>query len=579
MMKRVTWFGVGCSLALGLAALVVMMLLRSSRGADDAFFATVDVRPLNQMAVSYQGRLKSYESFATEYVSMISGGKRPNGLPPGAMLMDLMIRPEVYVQVDVIYIKKKPMRAELAAALARTSDPLDLPAIDEARRKTIIDSGLVSLTLLADSRAREVLERWSRDMIRTTKAVDQINVARQLMQPEVIADALRFIPPAGSDLGKPWLNAADLFSAPPGSPEATANADAVAALDPATVALLRSSWGSFFHAWRSQDAAQVNEALRAMTNPLAGMSPALYPSKAKLAWESAYFTLKHLTWVWLCYLLAVIFLLMSTVYRWDTARAIGLGAFSTSFTLHTCAVGLRWWVSGRWPNTNMFEAVTTAVWMGALVGIVLEIAARKSALRGLFALGGASAGMVAMMSAHFLPELDGSIRNIMPVLHDLWLYIHTNVIIASYALIFMASVTALMYLIRRISGGKADYARAGGASMLIDGRTRNAKATSMGEVLDGATLVLIELAFVMLWAGIVMGAIWADHSWGRPWGWDPKEVFALNTFLVFLVLLHVRLKVRDKGLWTAVLALAGCGVMLFNWIVINFVIAGLHSYA
>ena len=76
-----------------------------------------------------------------------------------------------------------------------------------------------------------------------------------------------------------------------------------------------------------------------------------------------------------------------------------------------------------------------------------------------------------------------------------------------------------------------------------------------------------------------MGAIWADHSWGRPWGWDPKEVFALNTFIIFALLIHTRLMVKDKGFWTAVLALIGCGVMLFNWIVINFTISGLHSYA
>ena len=92
-------------------------------------------------------------------------------------------------------------------------------------------------------------------------------------------------------------------------------------------------------------------------------------------------------------------------------------------------------------------------------------------------------------------------------------------------------------------------------------------------------MLLMELSFVLLWAGIVMGAIWADHSWGRPWGWDPKEVFALETFIVFAVLVHVRLKVHDKGLWTAWLAVLGAAVMLFNWIVINFVISGLHSYA
>jgi ABC-type transport system involved in cytochrome c biogenesis permease subunit len=119
------------------------------------------------------------------------------------------------------------------------------------------------------------------------------------------------------------------------------------------------------------------------------------------------------------------------------------------------------------------------------------------------------------------------------------------------------------------------HARVGGAGAVAG----LAERSSMGEVLDGVTMLLTEVSFVMLWAGIVMGAIWADHSWGRPWGWDPKEVFALNTFVIFALLIHVRWKVQDKGLWTAILAVAGAAVMLFNWIVINFVISGLHSYA
>ncbi len=172
----------------------------------------------------------------------------------------------------------------------------------------------------------------------------------------------------------------------------------------------------------------------------------------------------------------------------------------------------------------------------------------------------------------------------MPVLHDVWLYIHTNVIIASYCLIAMGTVSALLYLGYRLLGGSKLVAKAGGAGTLILGGAggsflQEENRATAGQVLDAATMVLLELSFVLLWAGIVMGAIWADHSWGRPWGWDPKEVFALNTFIIFLLLVHVRLKVRDKGLWTAVLAVVGCGVMLFNWIVVNFVITGLHSYA
>ena len=102
---------------------------------------------------------------------------------------------------------------------------------------------------------------------------------------------------------------------------------------------------------------------------------------------------------------------------------------------------------------------------------------------------------------------------------------------------------------------------------------------SVGQVLDGATMVPMELAFIMLWVGLVMGAIWADHSWGRPWGGDPKEVFALNTFIILAMLLHTRMKLTDIGPGgRRSQALTGFGVMMFNWIVINVRDAcGLHS--
>ncbi len=76
-----------------------------------------------------------------------------------------------------------------------------------------------------------------------------------------------------------------------------------------------------------------------------------------------------------------------------------------------------------------------------------------------------------------------------------------------------------------------------------------------------------------------MCVIRADHSRGRPWGWDTKEFFVLNTFFIIIALIHVRMKVRDKGFWTAVLAVLGFEVMMFNWIVIYFILTGLNSFA
>jgi cytochrome c-type biogenesis protein CcsB len=271
---------------------------------------------------------------------------------------------------------------------------------------------------------------------------------------------------------------------------------------------------------------------------------------------------------------ATVLLLLALVYRWPWAAKAGMAVFVLAFAIQTFAVMLRWYISGRWPNSNMFEAVTTAAWMGTALAAVAEVLLRRTAMRGVVALGASVTSMVALMAAYLLPvQLNPNISNMMPVLHDVWLYIHTNVIIFSYALIFMAAVSSAAYLAWRLVGNGPAYARVGGAGQAF------APAASLGETLDGVTMLLTEVSFVMLWAGIVMGAIWADHSWGRPWGWDPKEVFALNTFIVFALLIHVRWKVRDKGMWTAVLAVAGAAVMLFNWIVINFVISGLHSYA
>ena len=322
------------------------------------------------------------------------------------------------------------------------------------------------------------------------------------------------------------------------------------------------------------------------------MNPSIYPSAERLQWESFYFQWGHLTWVWIIYLFSIALLLMWMVYRWRGALWMGFMLFGLGFIGQTAAVMLRWYVADRWPNTNMFEAVTTSAWYASVFALILELIVRRTRMRGLFLLGAAMCSTVALMSAYLDPvHLNPAIGNKMPVLHDLWLHIHTNVIIFSYVLIFLAAMTAGLFLIRRLFQsvtGKvdagSDFARAGGAGFLMTRRPDGTRAiaapsTTFGQVLDGATMVLVELSFILLWSGLVMGAIWADHSWGRPWGWDPKEVFALNTFLIYAILIHVRVKSPDKGFWTALLAVIGCGVMLFNWIIINFTISGLHSYA
>lgn len=593
--KRGMYIGIGVGIAMVLTALSIGMLSKRTR-PEAGLAAHVDMSVFDGVAVHTPGRFKSFESFAHERMGMISGRESIDDQPRGFTYLDMLFREERYFRMPVIQVKNKPMRAQLAHLLAGGQ------GFTDEDRAVLIEDGLVAPAVFQDRAAQEQLTAWSRDIIKTAKHAERIFGALNMAHATALDGALRIIPVPGGDARTPWVSMGAFMKATsPGQPPSE-----FTAMDPALRTGLREAIGALTVAWSavpggSEDPAAgavVTARLGDLASLLRQVNPGVYPSESKLAFESRYFRYASLTWVWVIYLFAVMFLLMAVVYRWEGARNIGMGLFSSAAVLHTVALAWRWYASGRWPNSNMFEAVTTSVWFGVVVAFALEVIGRRSALRNFFALGGSAAAMAAMMAATYSDKLDPNISNMMPVLHDLWLYIHTNVIIASYALIAMASVTALLYLLNRLRGAPADYARVGGTGMLLESDDPSVVAglgpaevaprgvgaaavqrRSLGEVLDGATLVLMELSIVMLWAGIGMGAIWADHSWGRPWGWDPKEVFALNTLIVFIALVHVRLKVRDKGLWTALLAVVGCGVMLFNWIVINFVISGLHSYA
>lgn len=642
--------------------------------SDPATFAqTVNLEHLGRLAVHAEGRVNSFGSYARNHMGFISGPRSVLNQSPVFTYLDLMLRPQAYADVPLIYVKNKPMRDQIATALRRSLEQHGPSALSgapsdgmsqfnanslqlaeaklDADLAEFMNAGLISRTKLLDPLVQQTLSAMKQDLVRTARFVNDIETGLGASRPGALRENLRLIPPPAGGFEDRWLTFEDLADSLSRADHPLASVNLELKRD------LLAQWKRLQTAWQAFDAVTVNDASAQLASLLPQVNPELYPGEGSrtgwpwsvesldAAWissvgfgglclllmlvgiiagrgtlaalgalgtaaavifhgstlylgtlnplplETWYFAAYNMTWVWILYALTLVPLLLTVVFRWEPARWIGLLMFLGAFGFHTAALFIRWYVSDRWPNSNMFEAVTTAAWFGGCAAILLELCVRRLPMRGFFALGSAAASMVALMCAYYMPtSLDPNIRNMMPVLHDLWLYIHTNVIIFSYCLIFMAAVSALLYLLYRFVGSfggfgsENDYARVGGAGSLIevtpDGQTYIAKVRSnLGQVLDGTTMILMEFSFVLLWAGLVMGAIWADHSWGRPWGWDPKEVFALNTFLVFAVLIHVRLKIRDKGFWTAVIALIGAGVMLFNWIAINFVVTGLHSYA
>ncbi len=535
---------------------------------DLSFESQVDITPFNEVAVWDGGRIKSWESFSRSMMQFVSGSRKIDGQSPAFTYLDMALRSGAYENRDIIFVKKKPMRAAIIRALVDGDRPDS--ATDE-RLEAFMQSGLIAKEFILNRSVVELLASMQGDVMRFAKPIEAIQTAVGVGQPEVLRRSMMMVPPTGPDaLNQPWTGLDELSGMAPGDE-------------------ISSAWLDLQSAWVAEDAPGVNTALVTLANLLQLRNPEIYPSAERLQWESFYFQWSHLTWVWIIYLFSIALLLMWLVYKWRGAFWLGMTIFGLGFIGQTVAVLLRWYVADRFPNTNMFEAVTTSAWFAAIFALIMEFFVRRTRMSGIFALASAICSMVAMMATRLYPlELSAGISNKMPVLHDIWLYIHTNVIIFSYALIFLAAVSALLYMLWRLvsrNGKGVDaWARAGGAGFLIVPRAGGqpglvSTRTGFGHVLDGTTMILVELSFILLWAGLVMGAIWADHSWGRPWGWDPKEVFALNTFIIYALLIHVRMKVKDKGMWTAVLAIIGCAVMLFNWIIINFTISGLHSYA
>lgn len=165
-----------------------------------------------------------------------------------------------------------------------------------------------------------------------------------------------------------------------------------------------------------------------------------------------------------------------------------------------------------------------------------------------FKKGGAYLLLLASLGLGYVVLSPSQAKPLMPVLQSYWLHIHVVTCFLSYAFFTLAAVAALVFLLERKE-----------------------------ESIFKTVLIFIRVGFLLLTLGIASGSIWAHYAWGRYWGWDPKEVWALITWLYYLLFFHLRL-VGAKKKTQAYLAIIGLFVILFTFLGVNFLLSGLHSY-
>ena len=228
-----------------------------------------------------------------------------------------------------------------------------------------------------------------------------------------------------------------------------------------------------------------------------------------------------------------------------------------AFIFHTLGLGLRWYVSGRAPWSNGYESMIYIAWTTTLAGLIFM---RKS-------LGGLAATMVlaaTVLLVATLSYLDPEITPLVPVLRSYWLTIHVSLVAGSYGFLMLGAVTGLINLIMMI---------------FLSQSNRDRIVRIIREMSFISEMTLIG-GLIMISVGTYLGGVWANESWGRYWGWDAKETWALVTILIYAFILHMRIIPKMNGLFVFNFAtLFGWASVIMTYFGVNYYLSGLHSYA
>lgn len=240
--------------------------------------------------------------------------------------------------------------------------------------------------------------------------------------------------------------------------------------------------------------------------------------------------------------------------------AVALGVWGVAE--HLLGITLRVGILGRAPVSNTYESL---LWMG-LFGILVGLIAQAFNRKAYYLFAGVCAALVSVLFAGLVPIPDQT--NALPAVlrSNFWLIMHVLIIVASYGVLLVASVLGHVYLVRYVLMAKP-------------GEQENPESPARAHPLTVQMYRSIQIGLILLIIGTILGGVWAADSWGRFWGWDPKETWTLISIVIYFIFIHARYVgwIRDFGM--AASSIVGFGAIVWTFYGVNYVMAtGLHSY-
>ena len=483
---------------------------------------------LGEIPVQNGGRIKPFETFAEESLLSVTGKRQLQGMEATAVVWQWVSDPEAWFTKSFLTLRHKALKEELGLMVigGKVSPEIVLShqPFQAEVEKAIEKREKKEPMTLAEKKRIELY-----DQARLFRAVAQGVIPGLIPDPEDPRQAWFPIDALVSLQGRAALEKyyASNFLAD----THTALAHLVGAI---------------------HDGGDVSGPAREFSLALKSLSASreIVIDSTKIKVELFYNHLRPFHWAWILYLLSgLLFFLLR-----DRLSKVSFGIFLTAFLLHTLGFVLRSWVAGRPPVSNMYESVIWVGWGVVLFSIPLALIYRSKILTAAAAW---VAFLTLLVGESFPAVLDPSLSPLVPVLRsNYWLTIHVLTITLSYGAFALAWGLAHVNLFQFVFHPRQ-------------------KHHAQDEFLYRA----LQIGVVLLAAGTILGGVWANESWGRFWGWDPKETWALIALLGYLTVLHCRSVGWIGPFGTAVGSVLSFLGILMAWYGVNFVLAaGLHSY-
>ncbi len=491
----------------------------------------LDFKQFGLLAIQDGGRRKPVDTFARETLIRITGrssytDKAGREWQPNDFLLSAMLETHDWKAEPMVLVSLGALKGRLGLSKTqRRFSFAELVGLSELQR--------IANEAHAKKRAEKQLDRVEQEALSVS---DRLALLARVMEGSVF-----LIVPAPKNETDPWAE-----------PPEWSKHYSQAQFDSSQNELKNTAT-----AYVDADGFKFSRAANQLRENLRALSPSVYPQDRQLRLEYFYNHFEAFYRAILLYGIALVILLVAHLRsRRGILLKIGVALAIVALLFHASGIVMRCLIAGRPPVTNMYESIIWVSFAVSFFGMIFFARYRTP----VYLLAALPVTLVALLLVFQMPiAMPASIDPLVPVLRDnFWLTIHVLTITLSYAAFALAM---------------------GFGHILLYRYARNPAAARADQPMHFWLYRVLQLGVILLAAGTILGGVWANYSWGRFWGWDPKETWALIALLCYILTLHGRL----AGWWTQfglVVASVVCFLaVLMAWYGVNFVLGkGLHSY-